>query len=75
MTKVGGIITGHDWSNLDQVLTLQPVTTRVRDTGSCKKAAAPFSQKSGVQWRKRVGSRNSAFLEQKKEELLGKTDD
>lgn len=73
MTRVGGIITGHDWSNLDQVLTLQPIT-RVRDTGSCKKAAAPFSRKSGVEWR-RVGSRNSAFLEQKKEELLGKTGD
>lgn len=74
MTRVGGIITGHDWSNLDQVLTLQPIT-RVRDTGSCKKAAAPFSQKSGVEWRRRVGSRNRAFLEQKKEELLGKTGD
>lgn len=73
VSKVVGIMTDRDWSNLVQAFTFQPAS-RVRDMGSYKKVAASFSKKLGAEWKRKGEGGSKASLGQKGE-VLGTPND
>lgn len=74
MTRVVGITTGHDWFDLNYVLTLQPITRgRIWD----RLRRQWFHSTRSWEWIEegQLELEKNAFLEQKKGEMLGKPND